>query len=69
VFILVTAAHLRVRSATGASAAVLVLAIGTAGTVLLTFLLTDLIHEPASMATLLLVLAASIGLDAANRRN
>ena len=52
IFTLITAAHFRVRSQTGASAAVLTVAIVAAGGVLLTFVFTTLIHEPASMVTL-----------------
>ena len=52
IFTLITAAHFRVRSETGASAAVLTVAIVAAGGVLLTFVFTTLIHEPASMVTL-----------------
>ncbi len=52
IFTLITAAHFRVRSETGASAVVLTVAIVAAGGVLLTFVFTTLIHEPASMVTL-----------------
>ena len=41
----------------------LVLAIAAAGAVFVTFVFTTLIHEPASVATLLGILALSIGLD------
>ena len=63
IFTLITAAHFRVRSQTGASAAVLTLAIVAAGGVLLTFVFTTLIHEPASMVTLGVILVLSAGLD------
>jgi len=63
IFTLITAAHFRVRSETGANAFVLALAIGAAAVVLVTFVFTTLIHEPASIVTLLAVLALSIGLD------
>ena len=63
IFTLITAAHFRVRSETGASAAVLTLAIVAAGVVLVTFVFTTLIHEPASIVTLLAILALSVGLD------
>src|SRR5689334_690041 len=46
IFTFVTAAHLRIRSETGASLPILVLAIVAAGAVLLTFVFTTLIHEP-----------------------
>jgi amino acid transporter len=63
IFTLITAAHFRVRSETGASAPVLVLAIAAAGVVLVTFVFTTLIHEPASIAALLAILGLSIALD------
>jgi amino acid transporter len=68
IFILVTAAHFRVRGETGANVVMLVLAIATAGVVLVTFILTDLIHAPASMVTLLGVVLVSVGLDVAWKR-
>ena len=63
IFTFITAAHFRVRSETGASAAILAVAIGAAAVVLVTFIFTTLIHEPASIVTLLGVFALSIGLD------
>ena len=41
----------------------LVLAIVAAGAVFVTFVFTTLIHEPASIVTLLVIVALSIGLD------
>ena len=69
IFMLVTAAHFRVRTETGASTAMLVLAIAAAGIVLLTFVFTDLIHEPAAMVTLLAVILLSVGLDLGWKRS
>jgi len=63
IFTLITAAHLRIRTETGANLPMLILAIVAAGAVLVTFVLTTLIHEPASIATLLGILALSVGLD------
>jgi amino acid transporter len=63
IFTVVSLGHMRIRSATGARAAVLLLAIVTAGITLVTFVLTTLIHEPASIVTLLVILLASVGLD------
>jgi hypothetical protein len=63
IFTMITAAHLRIRSETGASLPILVLAIVAAGAVFVTFVFTTLIHEPASIATLAGVLVLSIGLD------
>ena len=50
IFTFITAAHFRVRAETGANAAMLTLAIASAGVVLLTFVFTTLIHEPASVS-------------------
>ena len=55
IFTLITAAHFRVRSETGANAFILAVAIASAGVVLVTFVFTTLIHEPASIVTLLVV--------------
>jgi amino acid transporter len=63
IFTLITAAHLRVRAETGANTAMLVLAITAAAVVLVTFIINDLIHDPASLVTLLLILVLSILLD------
>jgi amino acid transporter len=63
IFTFVTAAHFRVRRETGANVVVLAVAIAAAGAVLLTFIFTTLIHEPASMVTLLAILLLSVGLD------
>ena len=63
IFTLITAAHFRVRGESGASAAVRTAAIAAAGRVLLTFVFTTLIHEPASMVTLGVILVLSAGLD------
>jgi chromate transport protein ChrA len=63
IFTLITAAHLRIRRETGANVAMLVLAVLAAGAVLVTFVFTSLIHEPASIVTLLCVLVLSLVLD------
>jgi amino acid transporter len=63
IFILVTAAHFRVRGDTGASTPMLVLAISAAGAVLLTFVFTTLIHEPASIVTIGVILLLSVAFD------
>jgi len=60
---LITAAHLRIRAETGASLPMLVLAIVAVGAVLVTFVFTTLIHESASIVTLLAIVVLSIGLD------
>ena len=69
IFTLITAAHLRIRAETGASLPMLLLAIVAAGAVLVTFVFTTLIHEPASIATLLGILVLSVGLDYGWKRN
>lgn len=63
IFTLITAAHFRVRADTGANALVLAVAIAAAGVVLVTFVFTTLIHEPASIITLLAILVLSVVLD------
>ena len=68
IFTFITAAHFRVRAETGASTVVLSLAIASAGVVLVTFVFTTLIHEPASVITLLAILVLSIALDVGWKR-
>ena len=64
IFTLITAAHFRVRTETGANVVILAVAIAAAGVVLVTFVFTTLIHEPASMVTLLVIRrCSSIALD------
>jgi amino acid transporter len=65
IFSLVTAGHLRIRGATGANVVILVLALVTSLTALITFVFTTLIEEPASVVTLFVVLALSVVLDVA----
>jgi amino acid transporter len=71
IFAFVTAAHLRVWRETGATPWVLVLALALIVVTLVTFVFTTLVHEPASIATLIAILLLSLGLDlgwAARRR-
>ena len=63
IFTLITAAHLRVRAETGARTSILVVAIAASAVVLLTFVFTTLIHEPASIVTLVAIVLLGIGLD------
>jgi amino acid transporter len=63
IFAFVTLAHLRVYRETGARPWVLVLALAVIAVTLLTFIFTTLIHEPASIVTILGILALSVGLD------
>jgi amino acid transporter len=63
IFTLITAAHFRVRAETGANVVILAVAIGAAGIVLLTFVFTTPIHEPASIITLLVILVLGVALD------
>jgi amino acid transporter len=64
VFMLATVAHFRVRSDTGASTWLLVLAIATTGIAFLGFLVTTLDTEPASVLTLLIIILLSVALEA-----
>jgi amino acid transporter len=68
VFALVTAGHLRVRSETGASTSLLLLAIGTTTIVLLTFIFNTLVDEPATAVTIVAILLLSVMLDFAWKR-
>jgi amino acid transporter len=68
VFFLVTVAHMRVRSETGAKVTILVLGLVTTGLALLTFVLTTLVDEPASIITLLAILGLSVVLDVGWKR-
>jgi hypothetical protein len=63
IFTLITVAHLRIRGETGASMPVLLLAVAAAAVVLVTFVFTTLIHEPASIVTLLVIVLLAVGLD------
>jgi hypothetical protein len=63
VFALVTAGHLRVRGETGANTAVLAVALASTTVVLVTFIFTTLIHEPATAVTLAAILGLSAALD------
>jgi amino acid transporter len=63
VFMLVTVAHFRVRSDTGAKVWILALAIATAGIAFVTFVVTTLVTEPATMVTLVVILLLSVVLD------
>src|SRR5262245_7641820 len=59
------AAFIRVGAMVGAGIFALLGAAGevAAGAVLITFVFTTLIHEPASIVTLLVIIALSVGLD------
>ena len=63
IFTLITAAHFRVRSETGANPFILTIAIASAGVVLVVFVFTTLIHEPASIAALLGIIVLGVVLD------
>lgn len=68
VFTLVTVAHLRARHETGAQLGVLIVALASTVAVLATFTLTTLIHEPASLVTLALIVAVSVVLERSWKR-
>jgi amino acid transporter len=63
IFTMITAAHFRVRSQTGANPLILALAIASAGVVLVVFVFSTLIHEPASIVTLVGIIVLGIVLD------
>jgi amino acid transporter len=65
IFTIVSVGHLRIRAATGANAPLLVVGVATAAITLLTFVFTTLIHEPASIVTLVAIIVASVILDVA----
>jgi amino acid transporter len=68
VFALVSAGHLRVRRETGARTWLLVLAVGSAVVVLLTFAFTTLVEEPGTAVALVVILLMSLALDLAWKR-
>jgi amino acid transporter len=63
VFTMVSIGHLRVRRETGARMPVLLLAILSTTVVLVMFATTTLVDEPATLVTLVAILALSIGVD------
>jgi hypothetical protein len=65
VFTMISIGHLRILSQTGARLSLVLLAVLTAGISLLVFVFTTLIEEPASIALLVGLVAASIVLDLA----
>jgi amino acid transporter len=64
VFTLITAGHIRVRSETGANVFVLAVAITTTVAVLVAFVFTSLIEEPATAVALVAITVGSIVIDA-----
>ena len=63
IFAIVTLGHLRIFQVTGARRSVLIVALAAVAVTLATFTVTTLIHEPASMITLVGILVLSIVLD------
>jgi L-asparagine transporter-like permease len=63
VFTLVTAAHLRIRRDTGANVALLVVGVASTSLVLLAFVFTTLVDEPATALALVCILTLSVALD------
>jgi amino acid transporter len=63
IFALVTIGHLRITPDTGARRSILVIALATVLIALATFTVTTLVQEPASIATLGLILLLSVALD------
>jgi hypothetical protein len=68
IFALVTIAHLRVRSETGARLVPLLLALLTTGATLVVFAMTTLADDRASTLALLAIVVGSIALDAIWKR-
>jgi amino acid transporter len=68
VFAFITGGHLRVRSDTGARVWLLLLAEVSTIAVLVSFLITTLVQEPATVITIVVVLSVSVGLDLAWKR-
>ncbi|GAA3220522.1 APC family permease [Actinocorallia longicatena] len=63
IFTFITVAHFRVRHETKANPVILGLAVGSAGLVLLTFIFTTLIHEPAAITAIIVILVLSVAVD------
>ena len=63
IFAVVTLGHLRILDVTGARRSIVLLALAAVTITLATFIVTTLIHEPASMVTLVAILVLSIVLD------
>ena len=64
VFTLITVGHMRVRAETGASIIVLAIAAFTTIAVLIAFVFTSLVDEPATAVTLVAITLGSIVIDA-----
>jgi len=65
IFAVVTLGHLRILDVTGARRSIVLLALAAVTITLATFIVTTLIHEPASIAMLVAILVISIVLDVA----
>ena len=63
VFTLITVGHLRVRHETGARVGVLLLGLASTTIVLVTFVFTSLVDEPATAALLVVILLLGVALD------
>jgi amino acid transporter len=63
VFTFISVGHLRVRAETGAQAWLLVLSIAATSIVFVTFAVTSLVHEPATIVVIIVILVASLGVD------
>jgi amino acid transporter len=68
VFAFISIGHLRVHRETGASVVMLLLAIGTALAVFVTFTATTLVSEPATVVAIVVTVAGSIVIDALWKR-
>ena len=63
VFTLISIGHLRVRAETGAKAWLLVPAVGATTIVFVTFAFSTLIHEPATIIVIAIIVSLSIAID------
>jgi amino acid transporter len=69
VFTLITASHLRVRGETGASPLILTIGMLSTGTVLVTFAVTTLVDEPATLVLLAVIIGLSALVDVLWKRS
>ena len=68
VFMMATAAHLRVRSETGASLTLLILAVLTCGIALVAFLISTIINDPGSVIAMLVIVLIGVIADLSWKR-
>jgi hypothetical protein len=69
VFTLISIGHVRVHNDTGAKVWILVAAIAATSIVFVTFALTTLVHEPATIVVIAVVVVLSIAIDVIWKRS